>query len=281
MGRVSPSTGTQGPACGVSERYGVPEEPRNICPATRALQGLVQRGQARGQGRARARDPPWPGTLALTFTQRHEKAAEALGSRMEQQSGRCSPEAALQQWKIFPRWSQRRNLSLTPLGLGKSWGGSSLKVLPPSAIRECSQPQLSGEKPNPCPSHPLAGPGSGFSGYKIRQGPFLYALRRRCAPCLPVSACKDSPQAKTWFTRQGGKIKCQELPLLQDPRANALKAPMARNRGRNVYIQKWQLLLVSYVRGIHISMPRTYILLRSEEEQGHEGISMVIGLFPS
>lgn len=183
--------------------------------------------------------------------------------------------------RFFPHWSQRRNLSLIPLGLGESWGGSSLKVLPPSAIRECSQPQLSGEKPNPCLSHPLAGSGSGFSGYKIRQGPFLYALRRCCAPCLPVSACKDSPQANTGFTRQGGKIKCQELPLLQDPRANAFKAPMARNRGRNVYIQKWQLLLVSYVRGIHISMPRTYILLRSEEEQGHEGISMVIGLFPS
>ena len=149
--------------------------------------------------------------------------------------------------RFLPRWSQRRNLSLIPPGLGKSWGGNSLKMLPPSAIRPCSQPQFSREKPNPCPSYSLAGSGHGFSGYRIRQGPFPYVPGRCCAPCLPASAYKDSPQTNTGFTRQGGKIKCQELPLLPNPRANTFKAPMARNRGRNVYIQKWQLLLVSYV----------------------------------
>lgn len=130
----------------------------------------------------------------------------------------------------------------------------------PSAIRLCSQTQLSGEKPNPCPSHPLAGSGHGFSGYKTREGPFLYALGGCCAPCLPVSACRDSPPASTGFTRHGGKIKYQELPLLQNPRANTFGAAKARNRGGNVYMQKWQLLVVSCVRGIHICVPRTHRL---------------------
>lgn len=157
-------------------------------------------------------------------------------------------------------------------------------MLQPSAIRLCSQTQLSAEKPNPCPSHSLRGSGHGLSGYKTRQGPFLYALGRCCTPCLPVSSCRVSPQASTEFTRQGGKINCQELPLLQNTGANVFRASMARNRGGNVYMQKWQLLIVSYEKGIHICMPRTHlyaILFRNEEEQGCEGISMVIRLFPS
>lgn len=100
----------------------------------------------------------------------------------------------------------------------------------PNAIRLRSQTQLSGEKPNPCPSHPLAGSGHGFSGYKTREGPFLYALGGGCAPCLSVSPCRDSPQANAGFTRQGGKINYQELPLLQNPRANTFRAAKARNR---------------------------------------------------
>lgn len=157
-------------------------------------------------------------------------------------------------------------------------------MLQPSAIRLCSQTQLSGEKPNPYPSHSLAGSGHGFSGYETRQGPFLYALGRCCAPCLPVCSCRDSPQASIAFTRQGGKINCQELPLLQNSGANAFRASMARNRGGNVYMQKWQLLVVSSVRGIHICIPRTHLYalqFRTEEEQGHKGISTVTRLFPS
>lgn len=96
MGHVSPSTGTQGPASGVSGCCGAVGA-MNICPATRTLQGLMQRGQARGEGRSGARDPPRLGTPALTFTHRHERASEAPGPRLEEQSGSCSPEAALQQ----------------------------------------------------------------------------------------------------------------------------------------------------------------------------------------
>lgn len=108
----------------------------------------------------------------------------------------------------------------------------------PNAIRLRSQTQLSGEKPNPCPSHPLAGSGHGFSGYKTREGPFLYALGGGCAPCLSVSPCRDSPQANAGFTRQGGKINYQELPLLQNPRANTFRAAKARNRGRKCLCAK-------------------------------------------
>lgn len=183
--------------------------------------------------------------------------------------------------EFFPHWSQRRNLSLIPLGLGKSWGEEQPQKAPAQCHETCSQTQLSGEKPSPCPSHPLAGSDQGFSGYKTRQGPLIYVLGRCSAPCLPVSACRDFPQADSGFTKQSGKINCQELPLLQNPRANAFRVSMARKRGGNVYMQKRQLLVVSCVRGIHICMPRTPILFRSEEEQGHEGISMVMGLFAS
>lgn len=99
---------------------------------TSAQVPLVQRGQARGQGRAQARDPPWPGTLALTFTQRHEKAAEALGSRMEEQSGRCSPEAALQQWKIFSSLVSEEKSVTHPTRLRQ--------VLGRGAASKCSSP---------------------------------------------------------------------------------------------------------------------------------------------
>lgn len=48
----------------------------------------------------------------------------------------------------------------------------------------------------------------------------------------------------------------------KNPKANAFKGPMARSRGGDVYIQKLQLLVVSHVKGIHISMLRAPIVPR-------------------
>lgn len=149
MGHVSPSTGTRGRAGRDSGCRGAVGA-TNICPATRTLQGLAQRGQARGEGRSGARDPPRLGTPALTFTHRRERAAEAPGPRLEEQPGSRSPEAALQQWKIFfPCWPQGRNLSRSPRGSGKCWGEELPRKAPAQCHRAaCTAPAPQG-KPHP------------------------------------------------------------------------------------------------------------------------------------
>lgn len=131
----------------------------SICPATRTFEGLRQPGQARGKGRPRLRDPPRSGTLVLTFTQRHKRAAEVPSPRMEEQPRSRSPESALQQWKIFSVLVSEERPITQP-----TW----LRQVPErGAASKCSIPVPSGcihspsslEKNLSCPSHPLAGSG--------------------------------------------------------------------------------------------------------------------------
>jgi len=148
MGHVSPSPGTQGPACGVSgccRAVGAP----NICLATRTLRGLTQGGQARGEGRSGARDPPQSGTPALTFTQSHERAAEAPSPRLEEQPGSCSPGFALQQWKIFLTGLGGETCHSAQLVQASPGERSCVETLQPSAIRLHLQPQFPGDKTRP------------------------------------------------------------------------------------------------------------------------------------
>lgn len=133
---------------------------------------------------------------------------------------------------------------------------SCLEALQPGAIRLRSQSQLPREKPPSSRSHPLAGSGHCSSGYKTSQGPHLHALGRCCA-------CRDSPEANKLIHKSGRENKMPGTAFIaKKPRANASKAPIARSRGGDVYIQKLQLLVVSHVKGIHVSMLGARILPR-------------------
>lgn len=154
-----------------------------------------------------ARDPPWSGTPALTFTQRHERAAEAPSPGLNVQPGSHSPEAALQQWKIFSLLASEEKLVTQPTWLRQVLGrGAALKRSSP-VPSVCIHSPSSPDKNSSCPSHPLAGSGHGSSGYKTSQGPRLHALGRCCAPRLPVSDCRDSPEANKLIHKAGRENK--------------------------------------------------------------------------
>lgn len=177
----------------------------SLCPATRTLLGLMQR-QVRGEGSFLVRD------TGIDLQQRHERAAEAVGARLEEQLGIRSPEAPFQQWKIFFLTGLgEENYHPAHLAQASPRERSRLETLQPSAIMLCSQLQLPREKPV------LSFPSSGSNW------PWLSRLQNQPTPTsscpgemlCPSPACiclqgLHSPKAN----KAGGRNKMPGTPLI-------------------------------------------------------------------
>lgn len=141
--------------------------------------------------------------------------------------------------EFFPHWSQRRNLSLIPLGLGKSWGEEQ----PQKAPAQCHETVFT----DPAlwrKTQPLSFPSSG------RLWPGLLRLQNQARATYlcpremlcPLFACvclQGFPTSRLWIHKAEWENKLPRAPFIAKPKSKCIQSFNGqKERGKCLYAKK-------------------------------------------